>query len=275
MLNTKGEVFVFNKLRSATAVFGLLLYSQPASAEHIYSLWRLEPTTPLPHTATLNRPFLTVRTLPVHSVKTTSASEFAAVPAGTFLYLVFNDDGQIAYCPRPTDSQIRKSWLSGFATKRPCLLDSDQDGQFDKSFIAFDVTRPGLTNTRGSIRSATPLSTKVGYVDANPEEEMHNEHYDLVFSGKESLADARLKLKVGTIDVASGKQLTKVPEPAYRFLNYFVQMQSVNGPTAEISVAHDPSLFVSSDDRTIYARPLPAWLMAYLKARPGGVAGAE
>jgi hypothetical protein len=261
---------VFSALRSAAAA-GLLLYTQSASAEHIYSLWRLEPTTALPHTATLNRPFLTIRTIPIHSVKTTSASEFAALPAGTVLYLVFNDDGQIAYCPRPDESQVRRSWLSGFATKRPCLFDSDRDGQFDKSFTAFDVTGPGLTRTRGSIQSSVPLSTKVGYINASRlDEEKMTKTYDLVLSGK-ALDKARLELKTGSVDVASGKQVARLPMPSYTFLNYSVQMQSVNGPEAEITVTHNPDLFASSDDRAIYARRLPDWLIEYLTRRANDV----
>lgn len=252
--------------------FGIIILatsSQTALAERIHAYWRLDPTSPLPTTATFKQPFLEFSLEPVHLVKTTSPSDLPGIPIGTPLYLVFNDDGQIGYCPRPSAKQHSAAWLTGLATRRPCLMDSNSDGKFDKSFTVYDVTDTlnKVPASFGSIQSAVPLSTQVSFADAEASDIRIPVPYRFVFSGEHELGKSILEFRTANGPLDYVRPVRGTSPPVYVALNYAIEIKSITGDQAEIVVLENPNLYVSWAGTSIAAKPLPAQVQAYVDGR--------
>jgi hypothetical protein len=245
----------------------LAIASAPASAERIRTLWHLVPVSNVPPTSvTWNQPFFEQRLLPIRLVRTKAAGNYGgkSLPAGTYLYLVFNDDQQIAYCTlkdRSLGHQAAALFMP-ILDQRPCFVDENNDGQFDKSFSVFDKYG-GPPTVRGSIKAAQPFGGSIPYVEVDPSELPFDLRVSIAVHGIHEPAKARLSFQFSKYLGAQwfdSFRRTK-GEPVYDVLNAEVRIESITGETANIALKYDPDTYISADNRNnLYGSHLPAFL---------------
>jgi hypothetical protein len=242
--------------------------STSASAERITTLWHLVPANPVPPSSVgWNQLFFEQRLLPVRLVRTTAAGDYGGktLPAGTYLYLVFNDDHQIAYCTLKDRSvgHAAATLFMPILDQRPCFVDEDNDGMFEKSFSVFDKYG-GPPTVRGSIKAATPFGGQIPFTEVDPAELPYDLRASIAIRGKHDPRKARMSFQFSKGLGAQWYDEWRRPgtdEPVYDVLNTEVRINAVSGETADITVKYDPDAYMMTDNKnTLYGMHLPAFL---------------
>lgn len=161
-------------MRVAVYSAGLaLLVSAPASAESFATLWSLKDiTTALPVSAELEKPFFEQRIVPLRLVRldqdvTTATGK--SVGKGSLLYLIVDKTNRQAFCTfkdNSTKNAAKSLFIPGL-DKRPCFIDDDRDGRFEKSFSVFEAWGTVAPEPIGNIRKSTPIAPSA-YSEADP-----------------------------------------------------------------------------------------------------------
>ncbi|HEX6375772.1 MAG TPA: hypothetical protein VFZ91_08620 [Allosphingosinicella sp.] len=257
----------FAKGLAAIAGAGLLGAAAPASAERIRTFWRLEPVAAqAPRNVAFGAPFFEQRLLPVRLVELTGplAAGGRALPQGTLLYLVFNDAGKIGYCTIKdrSDGNKAKTLFIPILDQRPCLVDSDGDGRFDRSFSVYDKYG-GPPSARGSIDAASPLPSSGGYRRVDVHAFPDDLRVSLRFSGKRDAAKARLGVKFSR-NLGEWPPRRGVPTgrgALFELLNAHVLLTAVAGDVASLAMTWDEGVYLSTDNaNTLYWGPLPPFV---------------
>jgi hypothetical protein len=150
------------KLALLIGSLGLLL-SSPAAAEGFATLWTFEDvTSTLPTEVELQKPFFEQRILHHKLVKldqdvTTATGKI--VSKGTPLYLILGKKDRQAFCTFKDSStgNVAKSLFIPALDRRPCFIDDDRDGRFEKSFSVFEAWGTVVPEARGNMTKATAI----------------------------------------------------------------------------------------------------------------------
>lgn len=162
-------------IRLVATVLLVLASAAPASAERLYSVWTLEPTTPIGHlTYDSEGPLLIQRLLPYRAVRLVEPAQIKRnrqIDEGVVLFEVYQADGQSAYCTLKDQSvgNAARSLFIPILDKRPCLVDEDGDGRFDKRFNVHDNYGSALTPS-GNLSKAKNLRAPAAYEVVEPDE---------------------------------------------------------------------------------------------------------
>lgn len=258
-------------MRQLFRVLSLAFFASasPASAERLTTLWHLVAVSPAPPSSvTWNQPFFEQRLLPARLVKTTAPGTYGdkSLPAGTYLYLVFNDDWQIGFCTLKDRSvgHAAATLFMPILDQRPCFVDENGDGSFDKTFSVFDKYG-GPPTVRGSIKAAKSLGSRIPYTQVDPGEFPSDLKVSMVVRGQHDPRKARVSIQfsrsLGAQWIDSYRRKGS-DEPVYDVLNAEVRIERVSGETANISMMFDPESYISTDNsNTIYGQHLPAFLV--------------
>ncbi len=122
--------------------------------------------------ATAKQPFLEQRLLPFKLARLTEPAQLGeekTLATGTYLFAVFQKDGQVAFCTSKdqSTSNVAKSLFIPLLDKRPCLIDQNRDGRFESAFTVFDKYGSALAPS-GNLSSAEPLVAVSQYEFAAP-----------------------------------------------------------------------------------------------------------
>ena len=147
--------------------------------------------------------------------------------------------------------------------QRPCLVDSDSDGLFDKVFSAYQKYG-GPPTARGSINGATPLPATAGYRQVD----VHTYPVDLRVSfrltGKRDPAKARLGVKFSHDLGEAWPALKGTPTPGgtlFRLLNAEVLLLGVEGETARFDMRWGEDVYLSTNNQNaLIWGPLPGFV---------------
>ena len=237
----------------------------PAFAERIRTYWRLKPVVAeSPSSVAVGTPFFEQRLLPVRLVTLTEplAVGSRTLPQGTFLYLVFNDSGKIGYCTikdRSAGNQARSLFIP-ILDQRPCLVDSDQDGRFDRTFSVYDKYG-GPPSVRGSIDGAQPLPATGGYrrVDVDQFPALLTVAFKLF--AKSDAAKSRLGLEFSRNLGASWPAIRGVPAGGgaiFQVMNAQVRLLALDAGVARVNVAWADDIYLSTNNQNpLFWGPLP------------------
>jgi hypothetical protein len=256
------------RLSLMAAAAAAALAATPARAERIQTFWRLEPVVArAPARVDFGELFFEQRLLPVRMVELTAplATGSQTLATGTLFYLVFNDEGRIGYCMIKEGSAGAPNKLLSIPilNQRPCLVDSDGDGFFDKGFSSYQKYG-GPPTARGSINGATPLPAKVAYRQVD----VHTYPYDLRVSfrlmGKPNPAKA-------TIGVKFSRNLGAKWLPVrgrrvgggtfFSLLNADILLLGVEGKSARIEMRWAEDVYLSTNNHnTLFWGPLPSFV---------------
>ena len=237
----------------ALAGAALLASAAPASAERIYTYWRVEPVEPVTAgTVERGKPFLEQRLLPTRLVKLSEpvTLEETTLPPGTLLFQVSNAAGREGFCTLAKTNVLAELFAPA-ANKRPCLVDEDRDGRFEKRFGAFDLPM-GLPTVRGSIDGAKPIGATVRYEDTDPHQYPVDMRMTLRFTGsKNNLKWATVYPEFtghvsGVWPYVSGKETTE--GPVFAVGNVVVLLRSLYNGRATYELKALPGFTVSSDE---------------------------
>lgn len=244
-----------------------LVSAAAVGAAPLYSVWQLQPMGQLGELQVVEgNMFLQQRLVPYRMVRLTEKAQWskkAAVDAGTYLFAVWQDDGQMAWCTTKdqSGSHVAKSLFIPMLDRRPCLVDKDADGRFDSYFMVFDKYGSALTPS-GNLSSAKPLVAPAAYASAPPTE------FPVVRAFAYSLLNVANPDK-RAIDVMydNGRGFTQMVNTSPNStpdapvaLNLVAHVLSVEGKTAQINVETIPGIFVVGDsDGTFGAARLPSF----------------
>lgn len=171
--------------------------TSPVSAENFSTVWTFKQvTTEVPTSAEVGKVFFEQRVLPYRLVRLDQALAIAKdkqLPAGTLLYLVMDKANRMAFCTFKDSSagNAAKSLFIPALDTRPCLVDDDRDGRFEKMFSVFELYGSVAPTPRGDIQKAKVISP-VAYSDANP---------------ADAPTDYRLSFQIGTTSKGTVPQL--------------------------------------------------------------------
>jgi hypothetical protein len=172
----------------------------PAAAEKFSTVWTFRPVTAdAPSSTELDKPFFEQRAIPYRLVRLNedlSLAKGKPLAKGTLLYLIMDKTNRMAFCTFKdlSGGNAAKSLFIPALDTRPCLIDDDGDGKFEKSFSVFELWGSVAPTAKGDMRKASPINP-VSYSEADP---------------AETLTDYRLRFFVH----AKGS----VPEPQLRFV---------------------------------------------------------
>ncbi|HEX8263728.1 MAG TPA: hypothetical protein VF547_12730 [Allosphingosinicella sp.] len=244
-----------------------LIAAAPASAERIRTYWRLKPVSAeSPTSVATGVPFFQQKLLPVGLVALTEpvALGSTTLPAGTFLYLVFNDEGKIGYCTikdRSPGNKARSLFIP-ILDQRPCLVDGDGDGRFDKTFAVYDKYG-GPPTARGSINGAQPLPATAGYRRVDVDQFPSPLTVALKLLGKTTPAKMRLDL-VFSRNLGAWPQVRAVPVgdgAVFQVMNAEVRVLALNAGIATVRLRWANDVYLSSNNRnTLFWGRLPAFV---------------
>lgn len=252
----------------AAAVAAAALAAAPAQSERIRTYWRLEPVAAeAPSRVAFGATFFEQRLLPVRLVELTepAAAGGETLARGTLFYLVFNDDGRIGYCMIKEGSAGAPNKLLSIPilNQRPCLVDSDSDGRFDKGFSAYQKYG-GPPTARGSINSATPLPAAAGYRQVDVHNYPHDLRVSFRLTGKRDPAKARLGVKFSRNMGATWLPIKGVPTGGgalFSLLNADILVTGVEGDSAKLAMRWAEEVYLSTNNRnTLFWGPLPAFV---------------
>lgn len=253
---------------AATIGAAVATIAAPASAERIRTYWRLRPVVAeSPSTVALGIPFFEQRLLPVRLVTLSEplAVGSGSLAEGTFLYLVFNDDGKIGYCTikdRSAGNQARTLFIP-ILDQRPCLVDSDSDGRFDKTFSVYDKYG-GPPSARGSINGAQPLAATAGYRQVDVDQFPSRLTVAFKLSGKSEPAKVKLGIDFSRNLGASWPAVRGVPAgggAVFQVMNAEVQVLALDAGVATVSVRWADDVFLSTNNQnTLFWGPLPGFV---------------
>lgn len=240
----------------------------PASAERIRTFWRLEPVaTTAPTRVGFGETFFDQRLLPVRLVELTEplAAGGKSLAKGTLLYLVFNDAGKIGYCTIKDRSagNKAKSLFIPILDQRPCLVDGDGDGRFDKVFSVYEKYG-GPPTARGSINAAQPLAAAGGYRAVDVHTFPAELRVAFKLAGKRDPAKARIAIEFSRNLGAAWPARAGIPTAGgtlFDLLNAHILLTAVEGDRARIELRWDDGVYLSTDNaNTLYWGPLPPFV---------------
>jgi hypothetical protein len=255
-------------MRALIAAAALAGAAAPASAERIRTFWRLEPVTAeAPTRVAFGATFFEQRLLPVKLVELTEplAAGGKTLVQGTFLYLVFNDAGKIGYCTIKDRSagNKAKSLFIPILDQRPCLVDGDGDGRFDRVFSVYEKYG-GPPTARGSINAAQPLPVSGAYRPVDVHLFPADLRVAFKFAGKRDPAKARLGVDFSRNLGAAWPARAGVPAAGssrFDLLNAHILLSAVEGDQAKIELRWDEAVYLSTDNaNTLYWGPLPSFV---------------
>lgn len=260
---------LFRKAVLLAATAALTGAAAPAAAERIRTYWRLEPVAAeAPERVAFGEPFFEQRLLPVRLVELTGplAAGGRTLAKGSLLYLVFNDEGRIGYCTIKDRSagNKAKSLFIPILDQRPCLVDSDGDGLFDKVFSVYEKYG-GPPTARGSIDGATPLPATGGYRRVDVHDFPDPLTVSLRLSGKRDPAKARLGVTFSRNLGALWPPMQGVPAgggSVFIVPGAQVALIAVEGDSARVKLRRDDdNIYLSTDNsNTLHWGPLPTFL---------------
>lgn len=256
-------------LHSRTLIcLATILLSSPAAAKPLYSVWTAQPVGQTGKLeAEFGKPFLVQRILPYRLVRLSAEAvidQKKTLSPQTHLVAVYQRDGKSAYCTVKDHSlgNVSKSFFIPALDKRPCLVDSDNDGQFEASFGAFDKYGSALTPS-GNLSSAAPLVRPVPYEQLDPAQFPFVRQLDYALSGPKEAAKARIEVRFdnGSGFVRMQNQTKPVAPGSPAALNVVATIGTVNGDRAQIDVRVNPDLvIVGESGGTFGADPLPEFV---------------
>ena len=132
--------------------------ASPATAEKFSTVWTLQDQKQVrPTTAVLDEVFFEQRVVPLRLVQLSeplALGKDKQLAKGTMLYLILDKSNRMAFCTFKDSSvgNVSKSFFIPALDTRPCLIDDDRDGKFEKSF------------TKESLTTSCALSYKLMYL---------------------------------------------------------------------------------------------------------------
>lgn len=217
-----------------------------AQAKPLFSVWKLESTTP---TGARNVDFENVileqRLLPMKAVElaadaTTDSGKVVA--AGTALFLVLQQDGQRAYCTVKDRSlgNAAKSLFIPALDKRPCFVDADGDGAFEASFNVFDKYGSALAPS-GNLKKATPLASVAPYREIASSDFPSPFRFSYRLDGKREAEKARVDVSLdnGSGKLEPGMARSERDGNALKTMNATFRFVSIEGDSASIVIETD------------------------------------
>ena len=240
----------------------------PAHAAKLYSVWTLVPEMPTGQVEVAkDAPFLVQRLLPYEAVRLEAPAIISAksqLAAGTVLFKVYQADGKAAYCTLKDQSagNVAKSLFIPALDKRPCLVDADEDGAFDKSFSVFDKFGSALTPS-GNLDKAKPMAAAAAYSPVSPD--AFPSFRGFSFQLENSTNPAKRRIAV-SYDNGSGysawqnQSNSSTPEqPAA--LNLRLTEIDVVGERVGMNIELDPQVFIlGMSDGFFFGGPLPPFV---------------
>jgi hypothetical protein len=234
-----------------TALFGLVA---PACAKPLVSVWTLEPQGPVGAiAATFSKPFLEQRLLPLRLARLredASLSSGKILPKGTYLFVVFQNDGQAAYCTIKDQSSghVAKSFFIPILDKRPCLVDTNRDGIFEAAFSVFDKYGSALTPS-GNLSSSKPLKVPAGYDLGSPKEFPVARRFSYALTGGHEIAKVKISVQYdngsGYVNMQNFSPKDVPGEPSA--LNLTAKIVEIKDDVAKIDVRIDPDQYLLGD----------------------------
>lgn len=255
---------VLKRLAIAVGLWAAAL-SSPAGAEDLYTIWSLQaPDDVNELTVSENIPFVELRLQPFRLVRLTSPAQISRreqLETGTFLFLVLQRDGQMAYCTIKDQSlgNAARSLFIPMLDRRPCLVDADRDGQFEARFGVFDKYGSALTPS-GNLSSARTLPTPASYETVDPALFPVTRRLSFALDAVDRPERRRL---VVAYDNGSGYVAMENSSPGSTAerptaLNVAAQVLQASGNEARIRVTIDSSQYVIGDsDGAFTVAPLP------------------
>ncbi|WP_298464969.1 hypothetical protein [uncultured Erythrobacter sp.] len=240
----------------------------PAHAEKLYSVWTLEPTTEIGSvTYQSGEPILVQRLLPYEAVRLKEPARIKKkkqLNANVILFKVYQADGQAAYCTLKDQStgHTSKSLFIPVLDKRPCLVDEDGDGVFDKRFSVFDKYGSALTPS-GNLSKAKDLYAPAAYEKVAPSEFPVFRGFSFYLKNPES----QRKREIG-IEYDNGRGyngwMNRSPDSTPEMptaLNVRVSEVTIRNGLGTLNVQVDPTVFiVGTSGGTFYVSDLPAFV---------------
>ena len=234
--------------------------SPTAQAEPLRSYWTLEPLGPLGETqATAKQPFLEQRLLPFKLARLTEPAQLGegkSLDTGTYLFAVFQKDGQVAFCTSKDQStnNVAKSLFIPLLDKRPCLIDQNRDGLFESVFTVFDKEGSALAPS-GNLSSAKPLVAVSRYEFAAPSD------YPVVRKLSYTLASiGNAKRRSITVRFDNGRGFKRMENfspdstpAAPTALNVRAKVLDFDGESARIRVSSVPGIGILGDSLGTFA----------------------
>lgn len=243
----------------------LLAIAAPAAAKPLFSVWTLEEVGPVGAVdAEFGTPFLVQKLLPYKLVQLLGDAQLhgkGTIASQTYLFAVFQSDGQIAYCTVKDQSlgNVSKSMFIPALDKRPCLIDADDDGRFEASFGVFDKYGSALTPS-GNLSSAKPLKLPVTYEKREPRQFPFVRQFDYALAGSKDPLKTRIDVRY---DNGSGfkpmvNDSRRDSPTAPTALNVGATIERIVGDRAQITIAIKPDLVVVGESGgTFGAGPIP------------------
>jgi hypothetical protein len=231
------------KLMALGAIAAILVTS-PAAAEKFATVWTFRPVTQsAPTSVELDRTFFEQRPVPYRLVRLTeelATGKGKVLAKGTLLYLIMDKTNRMAFCTFKDNStgNAAKSLFIPALDTRPCLIDDDRDGKFEKTFSVFELWGSVAPTPKGDMSNPKPI-TPVAYAEADPSDTPTE--YSLKFQihamGKQPAPELRFAFSgknegslLGTEARQEGDAYVANP------FNYKVKMKLVDGKRAEISM---------------------------------------
>lgn len=253
--------------KGAMSAVLLLAAASPAHAEKLFSLWRTVPNTPVgEQSVRFGDTAFEQRLVPLAAARLTgeAVTEGGSTrPAGTFLFLVRQADGQEAYCTHKDFSagNLARSLFIPIADRRPCYVDRDRDGRFEASFSVFDKYGSALTPS-GDLDKAAPLAAPVGYASADPLEFPLRNRMQFVLGGRKQLDRARISVM---FDNGSGRldDLYATSERAGSELltfNTTFRFLEIVESTARVEIVPDNGLIIMGDSNGAFEAVPASWV---------------
>lgn len=225
-----------------------------AAAEPLTSVWQLEPTgAGGKMSVSFGKNFFEQRFVPARLAQIAIDAEWAPgkfIPQNSYLFKVFQADGQTAYCTFKDQSvgNVAKSLFLPILDRRPCFIDADLDGRFDSVFTVFDKYGSAITPS-GNISSAKPLRSSIAYQKAK------SSASPMTYFLRMHLEGSRVpeKTRVGgwfSLNEGQGTpMLFKLDRTGRRIrvMNIEVMIDAISGDTADIDVTMAPDLLLLGD----------------------------
>jgi hypothetical protein len=147
--------------------------------------------------------------------------------------------------------------------QRPCFVDGDNDGRFEKTFSVFDKYG-GPPTVRGSTADAKPFGGQIPFTEVDPAELPYDLRVSMEVRGRHDPQKARVSFEFSKYLGArwfDSSHRSGTDEPVYDVLNAEVRINSVSGEAANITLKYDPNAYISANNaNTLFGTHLPAFL---------------
>ena len=235
----------------------------PATAEPLTSLWTLEPVATPASTVVWGQAIVEQRLLPFKLAKLDAPG--AGLDAKTYLFLVYNAAGQVAYCTFKDSSgnHVAKSLFIPALDKRPCLVDSDGDGRFDQKFSVFEKYG-SLATPSGNLSEAKLLPASIPYTLADPHDAPVSMKLEMNLAGQKSPEGFQVGVKLDKRGTGEWESLVGNPPRTgntLTILNAAITVTAVAGDKATTSVDIRSGVYLKgSSSGVIVPTELPNFL---------------